>query len=48
MRAWKVNSFGEPADVLTLETDAESFEAKSNQVKIKVEGKVVVRVWRSD
>ena len=37
MRAWKVNSFGEPADVLTLETDAESFEAKSNQVKIKVE-----------
>lgn len=37
MHAWKVNRFGEPADVLTLETNAESFEAKSNQVKIKVE-----------
>jgi hypothetical protein len=24
MRAWKVNEFGEPADVLTLDEDAES------------------------
>jgi NADPH2:quinone reductase len=32
-----VNSFGEPADVLTLEEDTTSFEVGSGQVKVKVE-----------
>jgi NADPH2:quinone reductase len=32
-----VNSFGEPADVLTLEDDTTSFEVGSGQVKVKVE-----------
>lgn len=37
MRAWIVREFGEPADVLTLEEDAESFEPGPDQLKIKVE-----------
>ena len=37
MRAWTVNSFGEPADVLTLEENAASIKAKSGEVKVKVE-----------
>lgn len=36
MRAWKVNSFGEPADVLSLESNVAEFEAGSDQVKVKV------------
>lgn len=37
MRAWKVNKFGDPADVLTLDENAESFEPGPHQVKVKVE-----------
>ncbi len=37
MRAWTVNSYGEPADVLTYEDKAASFEVKSDQVKVRVE-----------
>ena len=37
MRAWKVNSFGEPAHVLTLEDHVASFEAGPDQVKVRVE-----------
>jgi len=37
VRAWIVNSFGEPADVLTFEENAASVEAKSGEVKVKVE-----------
>jgi len=37
LRAWKVISFGEPADVLTLEPDAKPIEVSSNQVKVAVE-----------
>jgi NADPH2:quinone reductase len=37
LRAWKVKSYGEPTDVLTLEADVAPFEAGSDQVKVKVE-----------
>ena len=37
MRAWKVEKFGEPAAVVTLDEDAESFEPQSDQVKVRVE-----------
>jgi NADPH2:quinone reductase len=37
MRAWQVREFGEPADVLKLEENAESFEPGPSQVKVKVE-----------
>jgi NADPH2:quinone reductase len=37
MRAWKVSQFGEPAEVLTLDEQAEDFEPDRGQVKVKVE-----------
>ena len=37
MRAWIVNNYGEPADVLAYEDNAASFEVKSDQVRVKVE-----------
>jgi NADPH2:quinone reductase len=37
LRAWKVNEFGEPADVLTLEDSTSSPEAGPDQVKVRVE-----------
>jgi|TARA_B100001079_G_C16396529_1_gene509336 NADPH2:quinone reductase len=37
LRAWQVNSFGEPADVLTFNDNAALFETDPDQVKIKVE-----------
>lgn len=37
MRAWIVNSFGEPADVLTLEDDVAPVEPAVGQVKVRVE-----------
>jgi NADPH2:quinone reductase len=36
VRAWIVNGFGEPADVLTLEHDVAPFETASDQVRVKV------------
>ncbi len=37
MRRWQVSSFGEPAEVLSLELDAEEFEPGPGQVKVAVE-----------
>jgi NADPH:quinone reductase len=37
MRAWIVSEFGEPADVLKLDENAEAFEPGPDQVKVKVE-----------
>jgi len=37
LRAWKVNRFGEPDEVLTFEENAPTFEVEPNQVKVKVE-----------
>ncbi len=37
MRMWRVNSFGEPAQVLSLEQDAEDFQPGPGQVKVRVE-----------
>jgi NADPH2:quinone reductase len=37
MRRWLVESFGEPAEVWRLESDAPSFEPPPGQVKVKVE-----------
>ena len=37
MREWRVSDVGEPADVLALEENTESFEAGPGQLKIKVE-----------
>lgn len=37
MRMWRVSSFGEPAEVLTLEPNADDFEPGPGQVKIGVE-----------
>jgi len=37
MRAWRVNEFGEPADVLRLEQNLEPFEPGPGQVKLTVE-----------
>ncbi len=37
MRAWKVSEFGEPGQVLTLDENAEDFEAGPQQVKVQVE-----------
>ena len=37
MRAWKVSEFGEPADVLKLDENAEPFEPGPGQVKVAVE-----------
>jgi NADPH2:quinone reductase len=37
MRRWQVSSFGEPAEVLFLELDAEEFEPGPGQVKVAVE-----------
>jgi NADPH2:quinone reductase len=37
LRAWKVNSYGEPADVLKLEDNVPPIEVGSDLVKVKVE-----------
>jgi NADPH2:quinone reductase len=37
MRRWRVTRFGEPADVVSLETDAEELEPGPDQVKVRVE-----------
>jgi len=37
VRAWKVKEFGEPAEVLTLEENADTFEPGRNQIKVQVE-----------
>jgi NADPH2:quinone reductase len=37
MRAWKVSSFGEPGDVLSLVEEDDDFEPGRNQIKIRVE-----------
>lgn len=37
MRRWLVSSFGEPAEVLQLELEADEFEPGPNQVKVQVE-----------
>ena len=37
MRRWQVSRFGEPAEVLALELDAEEFEPGPGQVKVAVE-----------
>lgn len=37
MRAWTVSEFGEPADVVKLDENAEAFEPGADQVKVKVE-----------
>jgi NADPH2:quinone reductase len=37
MRAWKVHKFGPPAEVLTLEQEAEQFEPGAGEVKVQVE-----------
>jgi NADPH2:quinone reductase len=37
MRSWRVGSFGEPAEVLHLELEAEEFDPGPGQVKVRVE-----------
>jgi NADPH2:quinone reductase len=37
MRMWRVHQFGEPAEVLEFETDADDFEPGPGQVKVQVE-----------
>ncbi|MFT4518157.1 MAG: NADPH2:quinone reductase [Halioglobus sp.] len=37
MRTWKVHQFGPPAEVLTLDENAEDFEPDKGQLKIRVE-----------
>ena len=43
MRAWKVQQFGLPAELLTLDENAEEFEPGPGQVKVQVEaaGRVI-------
>lgn len=37
MRAWKVNEFGKPTDVLVLDNNVEAFEPGPGEVKVEVE-----------
>ena len=37
MRMWRVSRFGEPAEVLNFEQNAEDFEPGPGQVKVQVE-----------